>query len=83
MSITLNGTTGIIADNPATVKANAFLDAAGGNTATITSVLVALASQAQAEADPLFFKAQRGEATLEEWLAVVADIQARFPYPAE
>ena len=39
MSITLNGTTGIIADNPATVKANAFLDAAGGNTATINGKL--------------------------------------------
>lgn len=50
MSITLNGTTGIIADSPATVKANAFLDAAGGNTATVNGVLVALASQAQAQA---------------------------------
>ncbi len=34
------------------------------------------------EADPLFFKAQRGEATLEEWQAKVAEIKARFPYPA-
>jgi hypothetical protein len=32
-----------------------------------------------AEADPLFFKAQRGEATMEEWQAKVADIKARFP----
>jgi hypothetical protein len=31
------------------------------------------------EADPLFFKAQRGEATMEEWQAKVADIKARFP----
>ena len=37
----------------------------------------------RAEADPLFFKAQRGEATAEEWLAKVAEIKARFPYPAE
>jgi hypothetical protein len=35
----------------------------------------------RAEADPLFFKAQRGEATLEEWQAKVAEIKARFPYP--
>ena len=35
------------------------------------------------EADPMFFKAQRGEATAEEWLAKVAEIKARFPYPAE
>ena len=33
------------------------------------------------EADPLFFKAQRGEATTEEWTAKVAEIKARFPYP--
>lgn len=31
------------------------------------------------EADSLFFKAQRGEATLEEWQAKIAEIKARFP----
>lgn len=31
------------------------------------------------EADPLFFKAQRGESTMEEWQAKVAEIKARFP----
>ena len=31
------------------------------------------------EADPLFFKAQRGEATVEEWQAKVAEIKARWP----
>lgn len=31
------------------------------------------------EADPLFFKAQRGEATMDEWQAKVAEIKARFP----
>lgn len=35
------------------------------------------------EADPLFFMSQRGEATVEEWQAKVAEIKARFPYPAE
>jgi hypothetical protein len=35
----------------------------------------------QLEADPLFFKAQRGEATTDEWTAKVAEIKARFPYP--
>ena len=35
------------------------------------------------EADPLFFKAQRGEATMEEWDAKVQEIRYRFPYPAE
>jgi hypothetical protein len=35
------------------------------------------------EADPLFFKAQRGEATTEEWEAKVQEIRDRFPYPEE
>ena len=30
------------------------------------------------ESDPLFFKAQRGEATHQEWLDKVAEIKARF-----
>ena len=34
------------------------------------------------EADPLFFKAQRGEATIEEWEAKVEEIRTRYPYPA-
>lgn len=32
----------------------------------------------QFESDPIFFKAQRGEATMEEWLAKVAEIKARY-----
>lgn len=35
-----------------------------------------------AEADPLFFKFQRGDATEAEWLAAVQSIKSRFPYPA-
>jgi len=34
------------------------------------------------EADPLFFKAQRGEVTIEEWQAKVAEIRNRYPYPS-
>lgn len=30
------------------------------------------------ESDPLFFKAQRGEATMEEWIAKVNEIKARY-----
>lgn len=33
----------------------------------------------EAEADPLYFKSQRGEATAEEWLAKVVEIKARYP----
>jgi hypothetical protein len=32
-----------------------------------------------AEADPLFFKAQRDEATYQEWLDKIAEIKERFP----
>ena len=34
------------------------------------------------EADPLFFKAQRGEATQQEWLDKVEEIKQRYPYGA-
>ena len=33
------------------------------------------------EADPLFFQAQRGKATQQDWLDKIAEIEARFPYP--
>ena len=32
-----------------------------------------------AEADPLFFKAQRGEATMDEWKAKIESIKAKYP----
>ena len=35
----------------------------------------------RAEADPLFFKSQRGEATGAEWLAKVAQIRTEIPQP--
>jgi hypothetical protein len=35
------------------------------------------------ESDPIFFMAQRGEATMQEWTAKVTEIKARYPYPAE
>jgi hypothetical protein len=31
------------------------------------------------EADPLFFKYQRGEATEQEWLDKIAEIKAKYP----
>jgi len=34
----------------------------------------------QLESDPLFFKAQRNEVSLDEWKAKVAEIQERFKY---
>jgi hypothetical protein len=35
------------------------------------------------EADPILFKAQRGEASMAEWEAKVEEIRARLPYPVE
>jgi hypothetical protein len=35
-----------------------------------------------AESDPLFFQWQRGEATEQQWLDKVAEIQTRYPDPA-
>lgn len=32
------------------------------------------------QADPLFFKVQRGEATKEEWLAKIEEIKSNLPY---
>lgn len=43
------------------------------------AVTAARAAAYAKESDPLFFKAQRGEATMEEWLAKIAEIKARFP----
>lgn len=34
----------------------------------------------KAESDPLFFKAQRQEATMQDWLDKVDEIKTRFPY---
>jgi hypothetical protein len=36
-----------------------------------------------AEADPLFFKWQAGEATEAEWLAKRQEIRDRYPHPSE
>lgn len=36
-----------------------------------------------AEADPIYFLWQRGEATQAEWLAKVAEIRARYPEPEQ
>lgn len=44
---------------------------------------VARAEAYRTESDPIFFMSQRGEATMEEWTAKVAEIKARYPYPTE
>ncbi len=48
---------------------------------TIEQQKFARADAYRDKADPLFFKAQRGEATMDEWLSIVAEIKTRYPYP--
>ena len=42
----------------------------------------ARANAYRAESDPLYFGWQRGENTEQAWLDKVAEIRARYPYPA-
>jgi hypothetical protein len=75
-----------------TVGEEAF-DADGNPVAYDRQAVEAKAAQMQAqqqraaayaaEADPLFFKAQRGEASMDDWTAAVEAIRARFPYLTE
>lgn len=75
-----------------TIGEDAF-DADGNPVAYDRQAVEAKAAQMQAqaarsaayaaEADPLFFKAQRGEATIEEWQLKVAEIRSLYPYPEE
>jgi hypothetical protein len=49
----------------------------------LSSIKQQRASAYTQESDPLFFKAQREEVTLEEWSAKVEEIRVRYPYPEE
>lgn len=51
--------------------------------AQIMDVRAKRAAAYAAESDPIFFKAQRGEATMDDWRTAVAAIQLSFPYPDE
>ena len=62
----------------------ATVDAAAVIVAQEQALAAAQRSRATAyttEADPLFFKAQRGEAILAEWSAKIEEIRSRYPYP--
>ncbi len=77
-----------------TIIDNTGIYDADGGEVVVDSALVNLKSeQLQAEkqraaaytveADPLFFKAQRGEVNMDDWTAKVEEIRQRYPYPAE
>ena len=62
-----------------------LVDAAAVTIAAEQDLAIAKQNRADAyrsETDPLFFKAQRGEATNDEWLAKIEEIKARYPYPS-
>lgn len=74
-SVYVDGDTGEVTVGPDPVPGEYVL--------SLEQLRVLRAAAYEAEADPLFFMAQRGEATLEEWLAKVAEIKVRLPYPTE
>lgn len=74
-----NATTGEVTIRPYTPEEIAAVIAA--SIPTLEQQQAARAEAYSKEADPLFFMSQRGEATVEEWQAKVAEIKVRFPYP--
>ena len=77
-----------------TIIDNTGIYDADGGEVVVDSALVNLKSEQlqaekqraaaySAEADPLFFKAQRGEVSMDDWTAKVEEIRQRYPYPAE
>ena len=74
-----NASTGEQTIRPYTAEEIAAVIAA--STPTLEQQQAARASAYTLEADPLFFQAQRGKATQQEWLDKIAEIEARFPYP--
>ena len=55
--------------------------AAQASEAEIEAIRTARRQAFTAEADPLFFKVQRGEASQADYDAKVAEIRSRHPYP--
>jgi hypothetical protein len=84
--VSINGDIGAFdADGNPVQLDQAKVDAAAVIVAQEQALATAQRNRASAyttEADPLFFKAQRGEATLDEWSAKVEEIRTRYPYPA-
>jgi hypothetical protein len=81
----VRGTTVEWLDTEQTQPTDAEIDAEVARLQALEPIRVAEANRRAAyiaEADPLFFKAQRGEATLQEWQDKIAEIKARYPKEA-
>jgi cbb3-type cytochrome oxidase cytochrome c subunit len=85
-TITVNVSTGKIVQIPYTTEEQAEYDIkkaardAGAKDRHNTEAKRQRAAAYVAETDSLFFKSQRGEATVQEWQDKIAEIKARFPY---
>lgn len=77
---TANGPVPFTAEEEAARDAEEAAWAAGAKDRHNASMKQSREAAYKAEADSLFFKAQRGEATMQEWQTKVAEIKTRFPY---
>ena len=78
--MTANGPVPFTAEEEAARDAEEAAWASGAKDRHNASMKEAREAAYKAESDSLFFKAQRGEATIQEWQNKVAEIKARFPY---
>jgi uncharacterized protein involved in type VI secretion and phage assembly len=76
-----NASTGEVTTRPFTAEEIAALEAAARPTKEQQQANRAAAYTA--EADPIFFQYQRGEATEQDWLDKIEEIRARYPYLQE
>ena len=75
-----NGRVPFTAEEEAQRDAEEAVWAAGAKDRYNAEMKVQREASYKTESDPLFFKAHRGEATMQEWQDKVAEIKARFPY---
>jgi hypothetical protein len=78
--MTSNGPVPFTAEEEAARDAEEAAWAAGEKDRNNARMKSAREAAYKAESDSLFFKAQRGEATVQDWQNKVAEIKARFPY---
>lgn len=78
--MTPNGPVPFTAEEEAARDAEEQAWAAGEKDRHNTAMQAQRSTAYATEADPLFFKAQRGEATMQQWQDKVAEVKARFPY---
>ena len=78
--MTDNGPVPFTAEEEAQRDAEEAVWAAGAKDRNNEKMKKERAAAYSVEADPLFFKAQRGEAAIQDWESKGAEIKARFPY---